>query len=175
MKKIIFACAAVLAITLLYFWKDIWGFSTLDKAVQSQWETPVHVVNKDMINRLVIYKDQDQYVFGVFHLKDGRYYYKNDNQSSGSTASSDRGPALLVRVEPKKHKGNFIWGALYSDITIEKFEIEYKNGEIQEVESINNTFIHKVPKAYEDEQNLMTIFTNVKAYDKDNNIIQTLN
>ncbi|MNI92413.1 hypothetical protein D3C73_1502050 [compost metagenome] len=64
---------------------------------------------------------------------------------------------------------------MYSDIKIERFEIEYKNGEIHEVESINNTFINKVPKAYEDEQNLMTIFTIVKAYDKNNNIIQTWN
>jgi hypothetical protein len=174
MKKILFACFTLLAIGLLYFWKDIRGYSTLDKAVQSQWNTPVYVVNKDLNNKLLIFQDHDQYVFSVFHYRNGRYFYKNDSQSSGWTASSDNGPAFLVRVEPKNNKENFIWGALYSDTPIEKFQIEYINGEIQEVESVNNTFINKIPMSYEVEQelNLMTTFKNVKAYDKDNNLIR---
>lgn len=174
MKNVLIACAAILAIGFFFFWNDIRGYSTLDKAVQSQWKTPVNVVNKDTINQLVIYKDQDQFVFGVFHNKYGRYFYRNDSQSSGWTSSSESGPAFLVRVEHKNNKGNFIWGSLYSDIPIEKFQIEFKNGEIIEVAAVNNTFINKIPNAYQvkQEPNLMTTFIDVKAYDKGNKLIK---
>ncbi|GIP30532.1 hypothetical protein J23TS9_56620 [Paenibacillus sp. J23TS9] len=174
MKKVLVVCAAILVIWLIINWKDIWGYSTLDKAVQSQWKSQVGTVNKDEINRLVLYKDQDQYVFGVFHKKYGRYYYKNDSQSSGWTSQSNNGPAFLVRVEHKQNKGNYIWGALYSEIPIEKFQIEFKNGETREVTAVNNTFIYRIPDVYQEvqEPNLMTTFIDVKAYDKGNKQIK---
>lgn len=175
MKRGIITSAAILAIVLFYFWNDIWGYSSLDKAVQSQFKAPVQVVNKDQTNKLVIYKDQDQYVFGLFHYRNGRYYYKNDSQSSGWTARSETDTALLVRVETKSTRGNFICGALYSDIPVEKFQIKYKNGETEEIQSINNTFINRIPMVYQEvkEPNLMTTFTDVKAYDKENKLIKS--
>ena len=175
MKKILFVSGIALAIVLLFFWNDIRGYSTLDKAVQSQWKTPIEVVNNDEANKLVLYLDQTQYVFGVYRFTNGRYYYKNDSQSSGWTASSDNGLAFLVRAESKKDRGNFIWGALYTELPIEKFLIEYENGENQEVEPVNNTFIMKMPKTYEDVQevNLMTTFKSVKAFDRDNRLIES--
>ncbi|MNL47481.1 hypothetical protein D3C87_1702730 [compost metagenome] len=143
--------------------------------MQSEWNTKIEVVNTDIMNQLVIYKDYDQYVFGVFHKKFGRYYYKNDSQSSGWTSQSQNGPAFLVRVEYKRNKGNFIWGALYSEIKIDKFQVEFKNGEIQEIPAVNNTFIYKIPDIYQGEQetNLMTTFIDVKAYDKNGNQIKS--
>ena len=130
MKTGIMVCAAILILALLYFWNDIRGFSTLDKAVQSQFKSTIQVVNTDQTNKLVTFKDQDQYVFGVYRFRGERYYYKNDNQSSGWTASSETGPAFLVRVETNKNKGNFIWGALYTDIPVSKFKVQYKNNNL---------------------------------------------
>lgn len=174
MKKIPLIIVFAFALVLLFFWNDIRGYSTLHKAVQSQWKTPIKVVNSDEANKLVLYLDQTQYVFGVYRFKNGRYFYKNDSQSSGWTASSDNGPAFLVRAESKNNRRNFIWGALYTESPVEKFLIEYENGENQEVKSVNNTFIIEVPQTYEDVQevNLMTTFKNVKAFDKDNKLIK---
>lgn len=175
MKKIIIACAAILVFGLFFFWNDIRGYITVEKAVQSKWKSKIKVVNKDMTNQLVIYKDNEQYVFGVFHKKYGRYYYRNDSQSSGWRSQSQNGPAFLVRVEHKENKGNFIWGALYTEIPIDKFQIEFKNGDIREVPAVNNTFIYKVPDIYQVEQepNLMTTFIDVKAYDTENKQIKS--
>ncbi|MCL6604582.1 MAG: hypothetical protein K6T94_17090 [Paenibacillus sp.] len=175
MKKTILISISALTILILIFWNDIRGYTTLEKAIKSQWKTPVEIVNYDKTNKLVIYRNQTQYVFGVYRYKFGRYYYNNDIQSSGWTASSESGPAFLVRAESKRDKGNFIWGALYAETPIEKFLVEYKNMELQEAKSINNTFILKMPNTYENVEgiNLMTTFKNVKAYDKDNILIRT--
>lgn len=175
MKKGFIVCAAILILTLLFFWNDIRGYSSLEKAVQSEYKSTIQVVNKDQTNKLFIFKDQDQYVFGAFRYRGERYYYKNDSQSSAWTAQSKTGIAFLVNVETKRDKGNFIWGALYTDIPIANFQIQYKNGEIEEVESVNNTFIRRIPHDYQNEKepNLMTTFYDVKAYDKDNNLIET--
>lgn len=174
MKKIIFASVAILIVWLLFNWRDIYGYSTLDKAVQSDWKSKVITVNKDETNKLVIYKDQDQYVFGVFHKKYGRYFYKNDSQSSGSTSQSTNGPAFLVRVEHKQNKGDFIWGALYSETPVKNFLIEFKYGDTQEVAAVNNTFILRMPDNYQgtQENSLMTTFIDVKAFDEEDKEIQ---
>jgi hypothetical protein len=173
MKKLILITATLIAAALLYFWNDIRGFDTLDKAVQSHWKTPIKIFNEDKTNKLVLYLDQTQYVFGVYGYRNGRYYYDN-SQSSGWTASSDRGIPFLVRAEAKNNRGNFLWGALYTEIPIGKFVIEYNNGETQETKAINNTFIIKMPKSYDSYQeiNLMGELFNVKAYGEDNKEIQ---
>lgn len=166
----------VLVSICVFFWNDIFGYKTLEKAVQSTWKYPLQVVNVDQQNELVLSLDQTQYVFAAYELKNGRYHYDTDSES-GWTASSDVGPAFLVQAEPKNNKENFIWGALYSDMPVHKFKIEYTNGETQEVESSNNTFIMRMPEAYqsEDKMMLMTTFTNVYALDEENNVIRAYN
>jgi len=144
------------------------GYGTLQEAVQSKWKSPVKVMNNDPKNQLVIYLDQTQYVFGVYEYKNDKYYYDN-SQSSGWTSSSDIRIPLLVRAESKKDIGNFIWGAIYTDIPVGKIYIEYKSGETQETFAVNNTFILEMPDSFDNIEPIMFMgeLNDVTVYDED--------
>ncbi|MGF9695923.1 hypothetical protein [Paenibacillus sp. MABNR03] len=179
MKKIIWISISLLLLLILaviFLWNRIFGYPTLDQAVQSNWKTPVKIVNTDQENEMVLYLDETQYVFAAYEQKHGRFHVDADTES-GWSASSDLGPAFLVVAEPKNNKGNFMWGALYSDIPIAKIRIEYIHGETQEVKPKNNTFIVKMPLAYQkvDHLGLMETISNVHAIDAGNKVIQSWN
>lgn len=148
------------------------GYNSIQEAIQSKWKRPVKLMNVDEENQLVIYLDQTQYIFGVYDFKNGKYYYDN-SQSSGWTSSSNSSIAFLVRAEYKENKGDFIWGAVYTDIPIKKFFIEYENGETQETVAENNTFILEMPDSFNDVEPIMFMgeLYDVIAYDKDGNEI----
>ncbi len=56
---------------------SIMGHDTLEEAVQSQWDTPIDVVNQDNEKQLVYYLDHDQHVIGTYEYKEGKYFYGN--------------------------------------------------------------------------------------------------
>jgi len=143
------------------------GYNTLQEAIQSKWKTPITVMNNDPKKQLVIYLDQTQYVFGVYEYKNGKYYYTN-SQSSGWSSSSNTGIPFLVRAEYKNSIGNFIWGAVYSDIPVEKIFVEYTNGETQETVAVNNTFVLEMPDTFNNIEPIMFMgeIYDVIAYDK---------
>lgn len=143
------------------------GHDTLQEAIQAKWETPIQVVNEDEEHRLAIYLDQTQYIFGVYEYKNGKYAYDN-SQSSGWTASSDKGIPFLVRAEYKNDIDNFIWGAVYTDTPIDKIFIEYENGLTQETKAVNNTFILQMPETFKgiEDTMLMGEIYDVTAYDQ---------
>ncbi|WP_301625917.1 hypothetical protein [Paenibacillus apis] len=148
------------------------GHDTLQDAVQAKWKSPVFVKNIDQENQLVIYLDQTQYVFGVYEKKNGKYFYDN-SQSSGWSASTKDGIPFFVSAEYKKNIGNFIWGAVYTDIPIEKIFIEYENGLTQETVAVNNTFMLEMPSTFNSTEPIMFMgeLYDVTAYDKKGNEI----
>lgn len=172
-KLVIGLC--ILAVGIFLFWDDIYGFRTLDEAVNARFKSPMQIVNQDAENRLVMFKDKSQYVLGVYRQWNGRFYYKNDSGSSGWTASTMNGPAFLVVAEKKPDRGNFVWGALYTDIPVRSFLVEYKNGDVQEVNASQNTFLVKMPEIYRDTSELgaASIVKSVNAYGMDNQLIKT--
>ncbi len=146
------------------------GYNTLEKSIEADWKTPIEIKNIDEDHKLVIYLDKNQYVFDVYEYKNDKYYY-NNNQSSGWTATSDNKIPFLVRAEERKGIGNFVWGAVYSKKTFNLIVVKYKNGETQEIEAVNNTFILKMPESLNkiDPTMLMGELLDVTAYDKDKN------
>ena len=108
MKKILWISTSSLLVLMIVglslFWNRIFGYPTLDQAVQSNWKTPVKIVNVDLENQLVLYLDETQYVFAAYEQKRGRFHVNADSES-GWTASSDHGPAFLVVAEPKTIAG----------------------------------------------------------------------
>lgn len=148
------------------------GYNTLEESIQSQWKTPIEIKNVDWDSNLVIYLDRTQYVFDVYEYKNDKYYY-DSSQSSGWTATSDHGIPFLVRADERKGIGKFLWGAVYSDKPVNLIVIKYKNGETQETEALNNTFILKMPESLNnvDSSMLMGELVDVKAFAKDNNEI----
>ncbi len=175
MKRKLVIGVCMLALGIFIFWEDIYGFRTLEEAVNAEFKSPVQIVNQDAQNRLVMFKDKTQYVLGVYREWNGRLYYKNDRGSSGWTASTMNGPAFLVVAEKKPDRGNFVWGALYTDIPVRSFLVEYKNGDIQEVNARQNTFVVKMPEIYRDSSELgaASIVKSVNAYGLDNQLIKT--
>ena len=148
------------------------GKSTLQEAVQSQWKTPIKVMNDDPANQLVIYLDQTQYILGVYEYKNGKYYYDN-TQSSGWTATSEHRVPFLVNAEFKEGLGNFIWGAVYTDQVVGKIQIQYENGETQETEAVNNTFMLAMPESFDSIDPIMFMgeLYDVIVYDTDGSLI----
>lgn len=121
------------------------GYQTLEEAVQSHWKTPIKVINEDRENKLVYYLDQNQHILGVYEQEGNKYKYDNE-QSVGMTFSSEIGLPFLVSANHFDGIGNVIHGAITTDEhTVEKFVLHYKNGETQEIDAKNNTFITKYP------------------------------
>ncbi len=175
MKRKLIIGLGILAVGIFLFWDNIYGFRTLDEAVNAEFKSPMQIVNQDAENRLVMFTDKTQYILGVYRQWNGRFYYKNDRGSSGWTASTMNGPAFLVVAEKKPDRGSFVWGALYTDIPVLSFLVEYKNGDVQEVNASQNTFVTKMPEIYRDTSELgaASIVKSVNAYGMDNQLIKT--
>ncbi|MGZ9583688.1 hypothetical protein [Paenibacillus marinisediminis] len=169
MKRLLYVIISVIVISILI---SGCGYNSLQEAVQSQWETPISIKNEDKEHRLVIYLDQTQYVFGVYKYKNHKYYYDN-SQSSGWRTSPDNGIPLLVVAEQKEGIGNFIWGAVYTDIPAKRIVIEYENGERQETNAVNNTFILEMPESFNsiEPHMFMGKLYDVTAYDEDDQVL----
>lgn len=117
----------------------------MEEEVQSQWKTPIEILNQDEEKQLVYYLDQTQHILGVYEYENGKYRYDN-KQSVGMMFESDRGFPFFISAKHFKGVGNIIHGAIRADEhQVEKFVIKYKNGEFQEIKAKNNTFIADFP------------------------------
>lgn len=152
------------------------GYYSLDEAVQSQWKTPIEILNQDVENQLVYYLDQTQHILGVYHYENGKYSYDN-KQSVGMTFDSDSGLPFLVSANHFEGVGNIIHGAITTEEhQIEKFVIHYKNGEYQEVKAKNNTFIAEFPTFLTiNVEEFFSEIDNVFGYDEHEKIVESWN
>ena len=152
------------------------GYESLEEAVQSEWKTPIKVVNQDEERRLVYYLDHDQHILGVYYYENGRYRYDN-KQSVGITFSSENGLPFFVQANYFEGVGKIIHGAIKTDEhEVEKFIIQYKNGEQQEIIAKNNTFITEYPKTITTSiEMFQTEIENVIGYDTHGEIVESYN
>lgn len=148
------------------------SYGSLEEAVQSQWKTPIELLNQDKEKQLVYYLDQTQHILGVYHFENGKYRYSND-QSVGMRFSSDKGLPFFVQANHFEGIGNIIHGAITTDEhEVEKFVIEYKNGELQEIKAKNNTFIADFPTYLTTSiEEFQTEITNVIGYDNQGKLV----
>ncbi|ESU33488.1 hypothetical protein G3A_06100 [Bacillus sp. 17376] len=147
------------------------GFESLEEAVQSQWKTPINIVNQDEDNQLVYYLDQTQHILGNYQYENGKYRYDNE-QSVGTEFDSENGLPFLLSANHFDGVGDIIHGAIKTEREVDRFVIEYKNGEEQEIKATNNTFITEFPSYLSIEA--VQFFSEVKnayAYDKNNEVI----
>lgn len=152
------------------------GYDSLQAAVQSQWNSPIEVVNQDKEKQLVYYLDGPQHILGVYQYEDGKYKYTN-KQSVGGTFSSQVGLPFLVTANHFEGVGNMIHGAVTTEHhQVEKFVLHYKNGETEEITAKNNTFITEYPMHLTVKVNMFfSEFLNAVAYDKDGEVISIWN
>ncbi len=152
------------------------GYDSLEEAVQSQWKTPIEILNYDVEKQLVYYLDQTQHILGVYHYENGKYRYDNE-QSVGMTFESDSGLPFLVSANHFEGVGNIIHGAIRTDEhEVEKFVIEYKNGESQEIKAKNNTFIAEFPSYLTiSVEEFFTEIDNAVGYDEHGEIVESWN
>ncbi|WP_246586592.1 hypothetical protein [Cytobacillus gottheilii] len=152
------------------------SYPSLEEAVQSQWKTPIKVINHDENNQLVYYLDQTQHILGVYEFENGKYKYNNE-QSVGMTFESESGLPFLVSANHFEGIGNIIHGAITTDEhEIERFEIHYKNGEIQEISAKNNTFITEFPSFLTiDVEVFFSEIENAVGYDQNGEIVDKWN
>jgi hypothetical protein len=147
--------------------------NTLQRAVQSQWQTPIEVLHQDDENQIVIYLDQTQYVIGVFEEKDGRYRYDNE-QSEGMQSSAGIGAPFFVKHVYFEGKGDFLYGAVTASKKVEKVVLDYINGKTQELSAVNNTFIGDFPSFISDTNSLFADLENAYAYDKEGELVASI-
>lgn len=146
------------------------GYDTLEEAVQSQWDTPIEVVNQDDEKQLVYYLDHSQHVIGTYEYRDEKYFYDGE-QSEGMRFSSENGIPYYIRYKNFEGAGDIIYGAISSkNHKVEKFVILYENGEVQEIKAKNNTFISEIPSNLVS-NNFMIKIDVVFAYDKNGEVI----
>ncbi|MEH7380884.1 hypothetical protein V7138_10425 [Bacillus sp. JJ1533] len=150
------------------------SYRSLEEAVQSQWKTPIEILNQNKEKQLVYYLDQTQHILGVYHFEKGKYRYSND-QSVGMRFSSGKGYPFFVQANYFEGIGNIIHGAITTDqYEVEKFVIEYKNGEIQEIKAKNNTFIADLPPILATTiEEFQTEIANVIGYDNQGKIVES--
>lgn len=148
------------------------SYDSLEEAVQSHWDTPIEIVNQDVENQLVYYLDQTQNVLGVYHYENGKYRY-NNKQSLGMRFNADNKLPFFVQASHFEGVGNIIHGAIRTDEhKVEKFVIEYKNGEIQEIKAKNNTFIAEFPPYLTTNiEMFQTEIANVIGYDNQGKVV----
>lgn len=84
------------------------GYDTLQEAVQSQWDTPIQVLNQDEENQIVVYLDQTQYVVGLYQYDNNKYTYDRE-PSEGHSSSSDKGYPLFVKPVQFEGKESIIY------------------------------------------------------------------
>lgn len=106
----------VLVSICVFFWNDIFGYKTLEKAVQSTWKYPLHVVNVDQQNELVLSLDQTQYVFAAYEQKNGRYHYDTIVNQVGQRVQM-WGLPFWYKRNRRTTKG-ILYGALYIPICL---------------------------------------------------------
>nr|WP_209481443.1 hypothetical protein [Virgibacillus litoralis] len=152
------------------------GYDSLNEAVQSQWKTPIEIINQDKDKHLVYYLDQTQHILGVYHYENGKYSYDNE-QSVGIESESGTGLPFLLSANNFEGVGNIIHGAIKTEKhEIERFVIEYKNGETQEIKAKNNTFITEFPLYLTVSPNdFLSKVESAYGYDKNNEIIESWN
>ncbi|WP_422122434.1 hypothetical protein DHX103_11560 [Planococcus sp. X10-3] len=152
------------------------GYDSLGKAVQSQWDDSIEVLNEDAENNLVYYVDQTQHILGVYHFEGGEYSYDNE-QSIGTNFESESGFPFFMSANHFDGAGNIIHGAIRTDEhTVEKFVITYKNGESQEIEAVNNTFIADFPSHLAiNAEEFFGEVDNAFGYDEQGEIVESLN
>ncbi|QED46081.1 hypothetical protein [Cytobacillus dafuensis] len=152
------------------------GYDSLEKAVQSQWKTPIEIINQDEDKQLVYYLDQTQHILGVYHYEKGKYSYDNE-QSVGITFESESGLPFFISANYFEGVGNIIHGAIKTDkYEVERFVIEYKNGETQEIKARNNTFITEFPSYLTiSAVEFLGKVENAYGYDKNNEIVESWN
>lgn len=150
------------------------SYESLEEAVQNEWKTPIEVVNQDEERQLVYYLDNNQHILGVYNYENGRYKYDN-KQSVGITFSSDNGLPFFVQANYFEGVGKIIHGAIKTGgHKVEKFIIQYKNGEQQEVIAKNNTFITDYPTSITTSiEMFQTEIENVIVYDKHGEIVES--
>lgn len=176
-KTSIFLVSGILALVVLFFFIfQGFGYNSLEKAIQAQWKyrnDPIKIKNVNEHYKLVVYLDITQYVFNEYKFKNNKYYYSGDN-ASGWTMSADTGPPFLVRIE-ERNNNKFIWGAVTTDESVDKIVVKYKNKEIQEIGAVNNTFISELTDSFKkiDKLMLMGVLEEVKAFDRNSNVIAT--
>lgn len=149
-------------------------YDSLEEAVQSQWKTPINILNQDEEKQLVYYLDQTQHILGVYHFKNGKYQYDNE-QSVGITFESERGLPFLLSANHFNGIGNIIHGAIKTEkYEIDRFVIEYKNGEKQEIKARNNTFIAEFPTYLTiSVEKFFSEVENAYGYGKNNKMIES--
>ncbi|WP_088102894.1 hypothetical protein [Halalkalibacter urbisdiaboli] len=150
------------------------GYESLEEAVQSQWKTPIEILNHDQDNQLVYYLDQNQHILGVYEYENDEYSYDNQ-QSVGMTFESDRGLPFLVSANHFEGVGNIIHGAIRTDEhEVEKFVIQYKNGKTLEIKANNNTFIAEFPSYLTiSVEEFFTEIDNAIGYDEKGEIVES--
>ncbi|QOR68928.1 hypothetical protein IM538_13210 [Cytobacillus suaedae] len=150
----------------------LWGYHTLEEAVQSQWDSPIKVVNQDEENRVVYYLDQTQHVVGIYEYKNEKYFYNNE-QSKGMRFTSEKGLPFYIAYDHFVGSGDIVYGAISSDNhVVDHFVIQYKNGETQKISAKNNTFITVLPE-HVNKERFMSEVKEVYGYDKQGNVIET--
>ncbi|WP_226674839.1 membrane lipoprotein lipid attachment site-containing protein [Mesobacillus jeotgali] len=149
------------------------SYESIEEAVQSQWKTPIKVVNQDKNNQLVYYFDQSQHILGTYQYENGKYRYDNE-QSIGTVFDSESGLPFLLSANHFDGVGEIIHGAIKTEQEVDRFVIEYKCGEKQEIQARNNTFITEFPSYLTiDADGFFGEVENAYAYDKNNEIIES--
>lgn len=148
------------------------SYETLQEAVQSQWDTPIQVLNQDEVKQIVVYLDQTQYVVGLYHFDNNRYSYDQE-PSEGHSSSSDKGYPLFVKPVQFEGVEPILYGAVVTeDYEASKFVIHYTNGQTQEIMAKNNTIIAEYPFFItQDIHQYFGEVENVIAYDENEEII----
>lgn len=152
------------------------SYHSLEEAVQSHWKTPIEIVNQDEEKQLVYYLDNTQHILGGYHYENGKYRYDNE-QSIGLQFESESGLPFLLSANHFEGVGNIIHGAIRTDQSeVEKFVIEYKNGETQEIKARNNTFIVQFPSYLTiNVEEFFEEVENAYGYDNNNELIESWN
>ncbi|MBT2682300.1 membrane lipoprotein lipid attachment site-containing protein [Bacillus sp. ISL-37] len=147
------------------------GFESLEEAVQSQWKTPIKIVNQDEDHQLVYYLDQTQHILGTYQYENGKYRYDNE-QSVGTEFESESGSPFLLSANHFDDVGDIIHGAIKTEQDVDRFVIEYISGKEQEIKATNNTFITEFPSYLSiGADQFFSEVKNAYAYDINNEVI----
>ncbi|MED4018705.1 hypothetical protein [Sutcliffiella cohnii] len=147
------------------------GYDTLQEAVQSQWDTPIQVLNQDEERQIVIYLDQTQYVAGLYQFDNNKYIYDRES-SKGHRSSLEKEYPMFVKPVEFEGAEPFLYGAIVTEEhTVSKFVIHYTNGYTQEIPSKNNTIIAEFPFATQSINDYLEEVDNVIIYDENGEII----
>lgn len=173
-RKVKVAISIIAIVALLFVMDYARSYDSLEKAVQSEWKTPIEVVNQDEELGVVYYLDYDQHIVGVYQHKDGKYRY-NNRHSTGISFDSSAGLPFYVQTHHFKGVGNVVYGAIETDEhVVKKFVIQYKNGNSQEIAAKNNTFITEYPEHLNpDIMIFQEEIENVIGYDEQGGIVES--